>query len=72
LAEQEQAGARFTEEQRRWLDAIKDHVANSLSIEQDDFDGVPFSQIGGLGRAYELFGDRLQAILEDLNARLAA
>jgi type I restriction enzyme R subunit len=43
-----------------------------LSIEQDDFDGVPFSQFGGLGRVYELFGDRLPGILEDLNARLAA
>jgi type I restriction enzyme R subunit len=72
LADQEKAGARFTPEQRRWLDAIRDHIANSLSIEQDDFDGVPFSQIGGLGRAYELFGDRLPEILEDLNARLAA
>jgi type I restriction enzyme R subunit len=72
LADQDQAGAKFTPEQRRWLDAIKDHIASSLSIEQDDFDGVPFSQIGGLGRAYELFGDRLPGILEDLNVRLAA
>lgn len=72
LADQDQAGAKFTPEQRKWLDAIKDHIANSLSIEQDDFDGVPFNQIGGLGRAYELFGDRLSVILSDLNTRLAA
>jgi type I restriction enzyme R subunit len=72
LADQEKAGAKFTTEQRRWLDAIKDHIANSLSIEQDDFESVPFNQIGGLGRAYELFGDRLPQILDDLNMRLAA
>jgi type I restriction enzyme R subunit len=72
LADQEQAGAKFTQEQRRWLDAIRDHIANSLSIEKDDFDCVPFSKFGGLGRAYELFGDRLPEIFEDLNARLAA
>lgn len=72
LAHQAAAGAKFTTEQRQWLDAIRDHIANSLSIERDDFDGVPFSQIGGLGRAYELFGDRLPEILEDLIARLAA
>ena len=54
------------------LDAIKDHIASSLSIEQDDLNDVPFNQIGGLGRAYELFGDKLATILEDLNARLAA
>lgn len=72
LADQEKAGTTFTTEQRRWLDAIKDHIANSLSIEQDDFESVPFNQIGGLGRAYELFGERLPQILDDLNARLAA
>ena len=72
LADQEKAGAKFTAEQRKWLDAIKDHIANSLSIEQDDFQSVPFSKIGGLGRAYELFGDRLPAILDELNERLAA
>ena len=43
LTDQEQGGATFTKEQRRWLDAIRDHIANSLSIEQDDFDGVPRS-----------------------------
>ena len=62
----------FTAEQRRWLDAIKDHIADSLAIEQDDLEDVPFNQMGGLGRAHELFGDRLTALLEELNGRLAA
>ena len=35
-------------------------------------DSVPFNQFGGLGKAYELFGDTLTALLEELNARLAA
>lgn len=72
LDQQAAAGATFTPEQRRWLDAIKDHIANALRIERDDFDGVPFSQLGGLGRVYELFGDRLDGILDELNERLAA
>lgn len=72
LAQQSQAGVAFTVEQRKWLDAIKDHIANSLRIEQDDFGAVPFNQLGGLGRVYELFGDRLGGILEELNERLAA
>ncbi len=57
---------------KEWLDAIKDHIASSLAIEQDDLEEVPFNSIGGLGRAYELFGDRLAAILDELNMRLAA
>jgi hypothetical protein len=28
---------------------------------------LPFSQKGGLGRAYQLFGDRLQPLLDELN-----
>ncbi|MFO0916664.1 MAG: type I restriction-modification enzyme R subunit C-terminal domain-containing protein [Pirellulales bacterium] len=72
LADQTAAGTTFTTEQRRWLDAIKDHIATSLSIERDDLDDVPFNQIGGLGRAYEVFGEKLPAILDELNARLAA
>lgn len=72
LDEQERAGVRFTEDQRKWLEAIRDHIAASLYIERDDFDLPPLSQFGGLGRAYELFGDGLQAILDDLNARLVA
>jgi type I restriction enzyme R subunit len=72
LAEQTAAGRMFTPDQRRWLDAIKDHVATSLAIETDDLDEVPFNQIGGLGRAFELFGDNLPVLLAELNGRLAA
>jgi type I restriction enzyme R subunit len=72
LAEQAAAGVAFTADQRRWLDAVKDHIASNLSIDLDDFETVPFNQFGGLGRAHELFGDKLVAILDDLNARLAA
>ncbi len=72
LADQQTAGRTFTAEQRQWLDAIKDHIANSLSIDADDFEYVPFSQLGGLGKAYQLFGEELAPLLEELNARLAA
>lgn len=72
MAEKEAAGVSFTADQRKWLDAIKDHIASSLAIEQEDLEEVPFNSIGGLGRAYELFGDKLNAILDELNVRLAA
>ena len=72
IAAKHAAGVTFTADQRKWLDAIKDHIASSLNIDQDDFEDVPFNTIGGLGRAYELFGDQLNAILNELNMRLAA
>src|SRR6266702_748734 len=65
-------GKPFTAEQRQWLELMRDTVASSLTIEQDDFEDVPFIQQGGLGRAYQLFGAELQDILQQLNERLAA
>lgn len=62
----------FTADQRKWLAAIKDHIASSMNIEQDDLEDVPFNTIGGLGRAYELFGDKLVTLLDELNQHLAA
>jgi type I restriction enzyme R subunit len=72
LAEKQTAGVTFTADQQKWLDAIKDHIASSLNIEQDDLEEVPFNGIGGLGKAYELFGDKLNEILDELNVRLAS
>ena len=69
LVGQAVAGVSFTPEQRKWLDSIKDHIATSLAIDQEE---VPFNQIGGLGRAYELFGEKLAKLLLELNDALAA
>jgi type I restriction enzyme R subunit len=33
---------------------------------------APFSQEGGLGKVYQLFGDELNDILDELNEALAA
>ena len=72
ITQQTEAGLEFTPDQRQWLDAIRDHIASSLTIDQESFDDVPFNQMGGLGRAHELFGEQLSSILEELNERLAA
>lgn len=72
LAEQDAAGVTFTAEQREWLEMIRDHVAASVTVEAGDFDYVPFSERGGLGRAYALFGDGLSPLLAELNEVLAA
>jgi len=72
IAAQEKAGKLFTPEQMWWLENIRDHVASSLSIETDAFDLAPFDQRGGLGKAYQVFGDRLQPLLNELNEVLVA
>jgi type I restriction enzyme R subunit len=72
MAQQEAAGQAFSEEQRTWLKGIRDHIAASLTIAADDFEAVPFVRHGGLGKAYELFGDQLTPLLDELTEVLAA
>ena len=67
------AGAvHFTDEQMEWLRLVKDHIAVSLSIETSDLDLNPFDRKGGLGRFYEVFGERYEAILMEMNIELVA
>jgi type I restriction enzyme R subunit len=70
ISQQESNGRRFTDEQRQWLEAIRDHIATSLTIEAEDFDFEPFVQRGGLGKASRVFGKDLQPILKELNEAL--
>jgi type I restriction enzyme R subunit len=72
LAQQEASGKTFTEEQRHWLEMIRDHIAANLSIDTEDFDYAPFAQEGGLGKVHQVFGDKLPKIIEELNGTLAA
>jgi type I restriction enzyme R subunit len=67
LQQQVKAGREFTPEQMEWLEMIKAHVAASVHIEMDDFDDTPFHGKGGRLKAHELFGENLNAVLEELN-----
>src|SRR5262249_25259139 len=51
LAQQRNNGRQFTPEQLRWLEMIRDHVANSLEVTMDDFDFSPFAHQAGMGNA---------------------
>jgi type I restriction enzyme R subunit len=70
ISAQEGLGREFTAQQMEWLTMIKDHIATSLSISTDDFELVPFVDKGGAVKAYQLFGDKLKGILEELNEQL--
>ena len=72
IEEQERAGKGFTEEQRQWLEMIKGHIATSLSIGIDDFELAPFYERGGAVKVYQLFGQEVDNILEELNEVLVA
>lgn len=63
---------RFTEEQLQWLRMIKDHIAISIHLNTDDLDYTPFDAKGGRGKMWQLFGDEMETIINELNEALAA
>lgn len=72
VEQQQASGKSFTAEQRKWLEMIRDHIAANLQIETDDFDYAPFAQEGGIGKVWQLFGDDLSTMIDELNEVLAA
>jgi type I restriction enzyme, R subunit len=72
LAQQQQRGREFSAEQLGWLEQIRDQIAASLRLTKDDMDEAPFSERGGLGKAYALFGAQLESLLDELSDVLAA
>lgn len=72
LAQQANRGCNFTDEQRSWLELIRDQIVIDLEVRLQDLDAPPFAQRGGLGKVYQLFGAELQAIVNELNEVVAA
>jgi type I restriction enzyme, R subunit len=72
VAEQRTRGRSFTDDQIRWLEMMRDHIATSLEMQIDDFAYTPFAEQGGLGRAAQVFGPELRQIVQELNEVLAA
>jgi type I restriction enzyme R subunit len=73
LTQQEQAGARFSETERWWLDRMVEVVASSAGITPGDLDQAPFSERGGADGALRDLGDvRVAELLDELNKELPA
>jgi type I restriction enzyme R subunit len=71
VREQESLGREFTAEQMEWLEMIKNHIATSVAIQPDDFETTPFYERGGLVKAHQVFGEKLDEVLDELNKVLA-
>ncbi len=63
----------FSDEQRAWLDRIKTHLQENLSIDQDDFETMPvFTRHGGWHKANNAFKRELPTLIKELNLVIAA
>jgi type I restriction enzyme R subunit len=72
LAMQQQDGNAFTPEQIQWLTWMKENIASELGITPESFEYTPFAEHGGIGKAHQVFGDRLSPLMDELTEALAA
>lgn len=63
---------RAREQKNEWLLMITEYVANSFHVEKEDFELDPFNKNGGLGKMWQLFGEKTDEIIEELKEVLAA
>ena len=66
------AGDKFDDAQMAWLRMIRDHIATSFHLERDDLEMTPFDHAGGLGRMWQLFGEGMDGLIEEMNRELVA
>lgn len=66
-------GKSFNQEQLKWLGYIQEYLVQNLTIEMDDFEYAPiFERVGGKGKAKKVFSDGLEALIDEINAAIAA
>lgn len=62
----------FNDAQHAWLKLIRDHIASSFHLDPDDLDYSPFDSQGGIGKMHQLFGDKMNELIDELNGELVA
>lgn len=73
LGREEKAGRTYSDDQRAWLTAIRDHLAVNIEIRPEDIMDAPeFASRGGMIKARGLFGQRLPELLDELTEVLVA
>ncbi|HEU4388400.1 MAG TPA: type I restriction-modification enzyme R subunit C-terminal domain-containing protein, partial [Blastocatellia bacterium] len=66
-------GQQFTLEQRGWLERIRAHLIQNLSIDRADFEDIQvFSREGGWAKGNRVFDGDLDELIRDFNEAIAA
>lgn len=72
LLQQENLGVGFSENQRWWLDRIKDAISQSAHFDVKDLDMSPFSERGGTDGVIRDLGNQVSGLIESMNKELAS
>jgi type I restriction enzyme, R subunit len=67
------ANVALTDEQQKWLEYIRNHLIENLTIDLEDFDTLPvFERHGGKIQADKVFNNDLEKWINDINYAVAA
>ncbi len=72
LLQQENMGAKFTENQKWWLDRIKDAIAQSAHFDVKDLEMSPFTERGGTDGVLAELGNSVADLIASMNMELAS
>ena len=72
LLQQENMGVKFTDNQKWWLDRIKDAISQSAHFDVKDLELSPFTERGGSSGVEEALGNSVTQIIESMNMELAS
>lgn len=67
------AGKQITDEQSAWIQYIKEHLIQNLTLDKEDFEFSPIlERHGGWGKFKMLFSNESETIIKEINAAIAA
>jgi len=67
------ASSDLTEEQAIWLNMIREHLIENLTIDERDFEDLPiFYDRGGIAKARRIFGSELVPLIREFNTAIAS
>ncbi len=72
LLQQENLGNKFTDNQKWWLDRIKDAISQSAHFDVKDLEMSPFTERGGTDGVLAELGNSVTDLIESMNMELAS
>jgi type I restriction enzyme R subunit len=72
LLQQENMGVKFTDNQKWWLDRIKDAISQSAHFDVKDLEMSPFTERGGTDGVLAELGNAVTDLIESMNMELAS
>jgi type I restriction enzyme R subunit len=67
------AGKNLNEDQQKWMEYIKEHLKQNLTLDEEDLKELPvFTDRGGLTKFKRVFADEYDKIINEINIAIAA